>query len=561
MIAHDARTSFADTPQHIGRYRIEAALGAGAMAEVYLAFDPSIERKLAIKVLNPALRDTPDVARRFLAEARAAGMLSHPHIVTIHDVGQADGVPYIAMELLEGKPLDEILQAKPQLPIDVAIELCAQIASALSFAHGEGVIHRDVKPSNIIVASRGTSAKLLDFGIARIEDGADNDAKLRSTQFGQVMGTPRYMSPEQAMGLTVDARTDLFSLGSVLYEMVAGAAAFPGTGLATLAIQIAQESPAAISTRRPDCPKGLSFIIDKLLAKRPSDRFADAKAVQSALLRELADLRSDRAPTRRGLPVRFKLPLGLGAATALAFLLGVTIVMERQTATLENMARAAGGSTADFVTQNVAMRVAENASLAPDEQDWVPLQSFIEAAARDGNVRRLAVYDEHGVVRAASGRLSNSSATSPSSRIGDVSAADGFTFVRPVRYAGADFGRVEMQVGRSALDAAIATVRTLLLALSAFVVAMVVGAGYFAARQLTQPLRRLRAALEDMASGSPAFRVSHKRSDEYGAVFDSLNRLAASLEGARPEIDPKAADRQALMTRLEAAFEPARDHD
>jgi serine/threonine-protein kinase len=560
MIARAVSASPTSAPQQIGRYRIEAPLGAGAMAEVYLAFDPSIERKLAIKVLDPALRDNPDVARRFLAEARAAGMLSHPHIVTIHDVGQADGVPYIAMELLEGEPLDEILQASPQLPIDIAVELCAQIASALGFAHGQGVIHRDVKPSNIIVGNGGTSAKLLDFGIARIEDAADSDAKLRSTQFGQVMGTPRYMSPEQAMGLTVDARTDLFSLGSILYEMVTGQAAFAGTGLATLAIQIAQEAPAPIATRRPECPKGLAFIIMKLLAKRPADRFANADAVRTALLRELADLRSDRVSTRRGLPVRLKLPLGLGVATALALLFGVTVVMERQTSTLENMAKAAGGSTADFVTQNVAMRVAENAGLAPNEQDWLPLQSFIEAAARDRNVRRLAVYDENGVVRAAAGRLPKAGGVAAIARPGDVTAADGFTFVRPVRYAGVDFGRVEMDVGRDALDAAIGTVRMLLLALSAFVIAIVVGAGYFAARQLTQPLRRLRAALDDLASGSPAFRVSHKRRDEYGAVFDSLNRLAASMDDLRPALDPGAADQQALMTRLETAFEPGRNH-
>ena len=406
----------------------------------------------------------------------------------------------------------------------------------------------------------GASAKLLDFGIARIEDGTDSDAQLGSTQFGQVMGTPRYMSPEQAMGLTVDARTDLFSLGSVLYEMVTGEAAFPGAGLATLAIQIAQEPPAPIATLRPDCPKGLAFIIMKLLAKRPADRFADADAVCTALMREAADLRATGASTRRGLPVRFKLPLGLGAATALALVFGVTVVMERQTSTLENMARAAGGSTADFVTQNVAMRVAENASLALNEQDWLPLQSFIEAAARDRNVRRLAVYDENGVVRAAAGHLRKTDAVAATAPAGDVTAADGFTFVRAVRYAGAGFGRVEMEVGRDALDAAIGTVQMLLLALSTFVVAMVVGAGYFAARQLTQPLRRLRAALDDMASGSPAFRVSYKRRDEYGAVFDSLNRLAASLDEARPGSDPAAASQQALMTRLETAFASGRNH-
>jgi len=544
--------------QFIGRYRIEAPLGAGAMAEVYLAYDPSIERKLAIKVLDPALRHNPDVARRFLAEARAAGMLSHPHIVTIHDVGEADGIPYIAMELLEGEPLDQLLERSQRLSIDAAVDLSAQIASALAFAHAQGVVHRDVKPSNIIVGNGGTTAKLLDFGIARIEDGADSDAKLRSTQFGQVIGTPRYMSPEQAMGMTLDARTDLFSLGSILYEMVVGEAAFPGTGLATLAIQIAQEAPAPIAARRPDCPKGLAFIITKLLAKRPADRFADADAARTALLRELATLRSEKDAPRRGIPVRLKLPLGLGAATALALLLGVTVVMERQKSTLEDMAKAASGSTADFISRNVAMRVAENASLPGTEQDWLPLQSFIEAAAHDGNVRRLVVFDEHGVVRASAGAaLQHRVFTAPPTKT-DIMTPNGFRFVRPVRYAGADFGRLEMEVGRDALDAAINTTRWLLLALSGFLVAMVVGAAYLAARQLTQPLRRLRAALDDLAEGSCAFRVSHKRRDEYGAVFDSLNRLAAVIDDHRKGLGPDLANQQALMTRLEVAFDPAR---
>lgn len=561
MIAHAlSRPSEAGAPQNIGRYRIDAPLGAGAMAEVYLAYDPSIERKLAIKVLNPALRGNADVARRFLAEARAAGMLSHPHIVTIHDVGQADGVPYIAMELLEGKPLDDVLKATPQLPIDVTIELGAQIASALGFAQSRGVVHRDVKPSNIIVGSAGTSAKLVDFGIARIEDGTDSDPKLHGTQFGQVMGTPRYMSPEQAMGLAVDARTDQFSLGSILYEMIVGEAAFPATGLASLAIQIAQETPRAVALRRPDCPQGLSFIIMKLLAKRPADRFADADAARTALLRELASLRGEREQPRRGLPVRIKLPLGLGAATAMALSLGVAVVIDRQTATLEGMARTAGGSTADFVTQNVAMRVAENAGLPPGEQDWLPLQSFIEAAARDSNVRRLAVYDEHGQVRAEAGQKSERRAVAVSASPTNVTAASGFTFVRPVQYGGAGFGRVELEIGRSALDTATRTARMLLLALSAFVVLMVVGAGYFAARQLTQPLQRLRAALDDMSSGNAAFRVSPKRRDEYGVVFDSLNRLAASLDNRDPAASAELANQQALMTRLERAFPVDRNH-
>lgn len=547
----------ASAPATIGRYRIDSLLGEGAMAHVYLAHDSRIDRRLAIKVLKPALHDEGDVVRRFLAESRAAGMLSHPNIVTIHDIGEADGTPYIAMEFLDGEPLDLMLERQGRLTAERALALGAQIASALALAHQHNVVHRDVKPSNIIICDKGSTAKLVDFGIARvddIDDEAAGEAAVRRTQFGQVMGTPRYMSPEQAMGLPLDARSDLFSLGSILYEMVTGKPAFPGTSIATLAIQIAQQRHDPVALHVRDCPTGLAFIIDKLLTKKPGERFASADALHVALLREESAVGAHNRVVRRGLPVRFKLPLGLAAASALALMASVGIVLDRQQATLSRMAIASGSSMTDFMARNVALAMAENAGLAPQQKDWLPLQAIVEAAARDRNVHSLRITDEAGIVRASDDRRGIGQRL-PGATAGPISeaTAEGFRFARPIRYAGADFGRMEMMLGRGAVDAASANARALLLAMAGFVVVMVFAAGYFAAYQLTQPLRRLRAALDDLAGGNAAFRLSHRRRDELGDVFDAFNGMAAAVEErTRPGAAPVAVD----MTRIEPA--PAR---
>lgn len=540
----------------ISRFRIDGLLGEGAMAKVYLAHDTQIERRVAIKVLKLALREDAEVVRRFLAESRAAGMLSHPNIVTIHEVGEAENVPYIAMEHLDGEPLDVLLDRGGRMAPEHVLRLGVQLASALALAHRSGVVHRDLKPSNIIVCDKGKIAKLVDFGIARVDESDDESAghEMRRTQFGQVMGTPRYMSPEQTMGMPLDARTDLFSLGSILYEMAAGAPAFAGNNVGTLAIQIAQQPHAPIASHVKDCPKGLAFIIDRLLAKKPGERFSDADVLLAALTRELDAMQSDSGAARRGLPVRLKLPLGLAGVTACALALSTGIVLNRQEATLEQTALASGASTVDFIARNVALRVADNAGLAAAEQDWLPLQSLVDAAARDKIVRKISVLDEHDIVRASGDgqgigkpRVGAPAAGSRTSTIGD----NGFVYVRPIRYANANFGQIEVELGREAIDAAIANTRALLIVMALFVVLMVFGASFVAARQLTQPLRRLRKALDDVAAGNAAFRLSHRRRDEFGSVFDAFNGMAAAVEqrGVAPDINPSSLN----LTRIEPA--------
>jgi eukaryotic-like serine/threonine-protein kinase len=530
----------------LGRYRIDERIGEGAMAEVFRAHDTAIDRVVAIKALKPEYRRDPELTHRFLREATAAGTLSHAHIATIYDVGEVDDVAYIAMELVAGRPLDEVLKIQGRMPYERVLALGVQMADALAYAHARGIVHRDVKPSNILLSDDGRTAKLLDFGVARIGEGdaVAAEREMVKTQVGQMIGTPRYMSPEQALGLPVDQRSDLFSLGVVLYEMVTGKAAFNGTGLATLVLQIAQQQPEPLERSVRDCPKGLRFIIEKLLAKKPEQRFADGEHLARALRRELDVVDAEEPVKRRGLSLGLKLPLVLAGTTALALGLSVVTVLDRQQDALEHMAVVSGSSITAFVTANAAVLAADNAGLPPDQQDWAPLQAFVDTAAHDSGVRRLVVADSTGVVRAASDRAligaryvaPKAEAAIPSTDGSTVTASTeatggaGFRFVRPIKYAGADFGRVDVMVRRAALDAARSSSRELLLALSGFVMLVVLLIGWLAARQIDRPLRRLQGALDEAAEGHLSFRISHRRRDEFGAAFDAFNRAADTLE-------------------------------
>lgn len=530
----------------LGRYRIDATLGEGAMAEVYRAHDPDIGRTVAIKVLKPEFASDPEVGERFLREARAAGALNHPNIATIYDVGEAQGVAYIAMELIDGAPLDELLQAHGRMPYERVLSIGRQLASALAYAHANNVVHRDVKPSNIILSADGKTAKLLDFGVARIGelDVAAANQRLARTQVGQLIGTPRYMSPEQALGLPLDHRADLFSLGVVLYEMVTGKVAFPGTALATLAIQIAQEKVEPIDRSAADCPAGLRFIIDKLLAKKPEQRFSGGAALEAALAREI-DAQAEAPPGRRGLPIRIKLPAVLAAVTAVTLAACGTAGLSRERLALERMALISGNSTATFLTRNAAVLAADNAGLAADQQDWSALQAFAVTAGRDAGIRDLVVADLNGVVRAASdsalvgtryraprGEAVVRSGALQAGAAGDTGAGSGFRFVQPITYAGANFGTVDLVMRRAALDDALAAARRSMLILSAVVMLAVLIIGYLSGAMVARPLRRLRLALEEASRSGFEHRISHRRRDEFGAAFDAFNSAAVAA-GAR----------------------------
>lgn len=256
----------------LGRYEIVGELGQGAMGIVYKAKDPLIDRTVAIKTisLNLALEEKEEYEARFYQEAKAAGRLSHPNIVTIYDVGKSGDVAYIAMEFLQGRELRDILNEDPHLPIDQVLDIAMQLAQGLAYAHEHGIVHRDVKPSNIMVIRDG-HVKITDFGIARM---ASSSVR---TQTGMVLGSPKYMSPEQVMGKAIDQRSDIFSLGVMLYEMLTGQAPFNGENVNAIMYQTLNAIPTSPSTLNPAVPEMANFILAKALAKKLEDRYQNAK--------------------------------------------------------------------------------------------------------------------------------------------------------------------------------------------------------------------------------------------------------------------------------------------
>lgn len=263
----------------IGRYEVKEILGSGAMADVYLAFDPKINRTLAIKLLKSEHASNGEYRFRFLREASAAGNLVHPKIVTVYDVGEVDEHPYMAMELLSGDSLEDLMDANYQFSISEVLDIGIQVADALHYSHTQGVVHRDIKPANIVCAKGSTQVKITDFGIAHVDDTHNS----RQTQMGVILGTPQYMAPEQLRGEKIDGRADLFATGVLLYQLITNEKPFTGNTLASLFLEISNGNYVHIEHLVANIPPRLAHIISKLLEKKPSRRYQSGEELSTAL--------------------------------------------------------------------------------------------------------------------------------------------------------------------------------------------------------------------------------------------------------------------------------------
>ena len=286
--------------QAIGRYKIRRELGRGAMGVVMEAEDPKIGRRVALKVLHDVPGISPqeldEFKSRFFREARTAGMLSHPNIVVIHDVDSDEqlGISFMAMEYLRGQTVYDLLKSGVKFTTEQAIDICVQVSEGLDHAHRQGIVHRDVKPANLMLLEDGT-VKITDFGIAKISTS-------NLTRTGQFLGTPNYMSPEQVIGHVIDGRSDLFSLGIILYELLTGEKPFMGSSLTTITYQIVNVDPIEPSKIRPGIPKKYDAIIQKLLRKAPDERYQTGKEVAEAL-RQTRDTSSGDATASMNRPL------------------------------------------------------------------------------------------------------------------------------------------------------------------------------------------------------------------------------------------------------------------
>jgi serine/threonine protein kinase len=318
-----------------GRYELEKLVGSGGMSNVFRAHDRLLERTVALKILHEQYTRDDDYVERFRREARAVAQLTHPNIVTVIDRGEQDGRQFIVFEFVEGENLKEVI-AHGQVPVREAVGLALQVARALSFAHRRGLVHRDVKPQNVLLNEDG-QAKVTDFGIARSLDVQG------VTQTGTVLGTSDYIAPEQARGQKVDPKTDMYSLGAVLYELLTGDVPFAGDNFVAVAMRHVNEPAPSVLEHRPDCPVRLDLAVRRAMAKDPADRFESMDDFASELETCLAEVdgrtdegatmivpaarprRRPRAPRRRRVPV---VPLLLAGLMAAAVAVGAFLLVD-----------------------------------------------------------------------------------------------------------------------------------------------------------------------------------------------------------------------------------------
>jgi serine/threonine-protein kinase len=323
------------------RYRLDARIGSGGMSTVYRAFDETLERQVAVKLMNREVTSDSDQLERFRREARAVAQLSHPHVVGVIDAGEDDGRPYIVFEYVEGETLKDRIQRLGRLPIPEAVAYSIEISRALGAAHARHIIHRDVKPQNVLIDQEG-SAKVTDFGIARTleEDGL--------TAAGRVLGTTDYVSPEQALGHHVNGQSDLYSLGIVLYEMLTGEVPFKGDSQVAVAMKHVREQVPDVQLKRPEVSAALAAVVDTATAKHQDDRYADDAELVADLEDVLAVetaragsatgevttvLRTLPSTTRRRVPYRLRHPATVvfGLIFVVAVTAGVLVFLASRT--------------------------------------------------------------------------------------------------------------------------------------------------------------------------------------------------------------------------------------
>lgn len=518
----------------IQRYKIKSQVGQGAMADVYEAYDPRIDRHLALKVLREEHRVDSEYMVRFLREAKAVGNLTHPNIVTVYDVDEFENRPFIVMEFLEGTPLNEIIKKHKTLSVDNVMEIAFQLASALNYAHEKGIVHRDVKPSNIICSPNMESVKITDFGIAHFDD----SDLTHQTRIGDVIGTPQYMSPEQVSGTRVDRRSDLFSLGVILYQLLAGCRPFSGDTIATLMYQITHTDVKPIKSINPDIPDALAAIVEKLLNKIPQHRFQNGKELMDAISAvRNASKETDNPSNDHLLSIPVKWSIIMALIVSATMIVTISLVMQKQFQAMTNQMFEYGDSIVKFVASESAVQVLS--------EDWISIELFVREASERQEFAYLTIVDHKGVVRGSS--ISKEVGKKYTSRnnakgynyntglfalFNNIFSNEVHTtnFEAPILFQQKKIGSVHLGIAQDSLQK-IAELTLYMMAILLLVTLMVVAIfSYILGKYFASSLSTLNNAMNDLRQGRAHSRISTSRKDEFGDVYTSFNKMADQLQ-------------------------------
>ncbi len=518
--------------ERLGRYQVRELVGEGAMASVYKAYDPDINRTIAVKLLKAQLRDDDEYRARFLREAKGAGVLSHPNIVTVFDVGEAERHPYIAMELVEGPTLADYVRAQKTLSTAEIVAIGIELARALDYAHRKGIIHRDVKPGNIMLSGERHTVKVADFGICRIDD---SDAT-QQTQVGGVLGTPHYMSPEQVVGQKVDARSDLFSAGVVLYQLLTGTLPFEGDTLISVAYKITKSDPIPLDKVRPDLPHSLRRIIERALKKQPEKRFQTGEEFAQALEGVAAELAQDGDSKGHRVSIGVRWAVIMAAIVAVTMSVTAMVLYRQQYNAMMEQVKGYGGSLAKFTAAQSAVPLLG--------EDWAAIEVFVQETVVGQDFANIAVVDHDGVVRGSKDpALMNTQyklegatpvpSSDPTVKVSSYELKDGrkvLDFMTPVLFQNKDIGTVHLGLFEAPLTSVANLMLVLLAILTAVTTAAVALGSYLLARRMSGALRVLGNSLRELGRGRYDYRIAEMRNDEFGEIYKTFDATAAALE-------------------------------
>jgi serine/threonine-protein kinase len=542
--------------ERVGRYEIVRELGRGSMSIVYEGFDGRIDRHLAIKVLRSRYARDVNARQRFLREARAAGGLAHPNIVTVFDVGQADSAPYIVMEYLEGGTLEDWLNPDRLAELETVklLELAIQLARGLGYAHANGIVHRDIKPANIHYDPEVNLAKMMDFGIAATER-PDEDGQRE----GGIAGTLTHMAPELLAGHPPDARSDLYSLGIVLYQLLSGSLPFDTDDTETLVRQIARHEVKPLRPLRSDTPKELIDLTYRLIALEPESRPSSATQVADELAEIRDGLQRGLVQSVRRKSAVWRWPLLTGLAVAVVLVLGMNYLYRTQN---EAMAETTFGF-GDALASLIAQETAEALIL----EDNTALSVLVSDFAANTQIQYLHISDRDGVVQASTNPYLRGEAAPPAegTPIERDSGAVQLTrtgesvleFRVPIRFQARRVGQVRLGLDGTGLEqTAAATMWMLVVLFCCALLALAAGLAWMTRRQQVG-LKRLAWGLKRLHRGQYEFRLESDRRDEFAGTFREFNRLAVRLD----ELNRSARSRPPKAARGGAVPADARPHE